>query len=69
MHIKTYSWDYTCGDGCCYNYGVDLTIDGVTYEDQTFSSIQEALEFVIINILGHTVENTSDPEEEEWGYK
>jgi hypothetical protein len=26
--IETQSWYYTCGDGCCYDYGVNLFING-----------------------------------------
>lgn len=26
--IKLEEWDYTCGDGCCYDYGVLLKLNG-----------------------------------------
>jgi hypothetical protein len=28
LKIKTKSWDYTCGDGCCYTWGTDVFING-----------------------------------------
>ncbi|MDR6218645.1 hypothetical protein [Deinococcus soli (ex Cha et al. 2016)] len=32
VEIDFHSWDYTCGDGCCYLYGTDILIDGRTLE-------------------------------------
>ena len=28
VEITFHSWDYTCGDGCCFLYGTDVLIDG-----------------------------------------
>lgn len=28
MKIEFKEWDYTCGDGCCYEWGTDLYVDG-----------------------------------------
>lgn len=25
--VRFEEWEHTCGDGCCYNYGVDLFIN------------------------------------------
>lgn len=32
MKITLREWDYTCGDGCCYNYGTQILIDGKEVE-------------------------------------
>ena len=28
MKISVEYWDYTCGDGCCYDWGYDVFVDG-----------------------------------------
>ena len=28
--IELKDWDWECGDGCCYDYGTELIIDGVS---------------------------------------
>lgn len=35
--IETEDYYWTCGDGCCDNYGTNLYIDGVLVEDETFA--------------------------------
>jgi hypothetical protein len=35
--LKSKCWDSTCGDGCCYTWGVDLSING---EEITIFSAQ-----------------------------
>lgn len=45
--IETESWDYTCGDGCCYDYGERLYINGVEVEG-AYSDVDVDL---IINVL------------------
>lgn len=27
MKITIKDWDHTCGDGCCYTWGVDVKLD------------------------------------------
>ena len=48
MHtIKLESWDYTCGDGCCYEYGIVLTVDGKSitrHFDARAHSLKELLD-------------------------
>lgn len=56
MKIETQDWSYTCGDGCCYNYGTTLYIDGNEIEDRTFSSSGDAYEYVLTEILGFEVD-------------
>jgi hypothetical protein len=33
LKVSKREWDYTCGDGCCYEYGVEI---GFTKEDGTY---------------------------------
>lgn len=54
MKIETQDWDYTCGDGCCYEYGTNLFIDGEQI-DERFSCKSDALEGALIR-LGFEVE-------------
>lgn len=51
--VRFEEWDYTCGDGCCYEYGVDLFINDkhVSSYAQCDQAIIETLEF-----LGYEVE-------------
>lgn len=47
-------WDYTCADGCCYDYGTDVIINGErvsTYQSNLEQTLREVLEY-----LGHKVE-------------
>lgn len=32
MKITLRDWEYTCGDGCCYEYGTQILIDGKEVE-------------------------------------
>lgn len=53
MKIKVEYWDYECGEpDCCYDWGYNLVIDGVKLE-RDFSSVSDALWFVLTDILGH----------------
>lgn len=46
-------WDYTCGDGCCYEWGVNvwITDDGVETEYD-----EPSVEDAILKHLGVSVE-------------
>ncbi len=47
-------WEYTCGDGCCYEWGTDVMINGErvsTYQSNLEQTLREVLEH-----LGHKVE-------------
>ena len=56
MKIETQDWSNTCGDGCCYNYGTTLYIDGKEIEERTFSSCGDAYEYVLTELLGIEVD-------------
>lgn len=32
LNIELRSWDYTCGDGCCTDYGTEIFLDGELLE-------------------------------------
>jgi hypothetical protein len=58
MKIKIEPWEYTCGEpGCCYDWGYQLIVDGVSLGDD-FTSEADALSHVLVEILGHTVEES-----------
>lgn len=52
--IETESWDYTCGDGCCYDYGTRLYVNGeqvsVGSSDVDVTAIANVLE-----VLGYEI--------------
>lgn len=56
IEAKERYYDRSCG--CCSDWGVTLVIDGKEVEDRTFSSATEAYEYVLEEILGHTVKYT-----------
>ncbi len=55
MKVKMREWSYDRSCGCCSEWGIDLTLDGKEVE-RTFSSTQEALEYVLQDLLGCEVE-------------
>jgi hypothetical protein len=54
MLIVTEGWEHSCGNGCCFDYGYLLYLDGVLV-DKDFESEAEALTFVLTDVLGHEV--------------
>jgi hypothetical protein len=32
LKIEIEDWDYNCGDGCCYEWGSTVTVNGVKLE-------------------------------------
>lgn len=58
--VQTKHWSYTCGDGCCSDYGVDLYINDErvgTWIDDSSDAVIETLKH-----LGYDVEEL----ETEW---
>lgn len=53
INISFEEWDYTCGDGCCYDYGITLKV-----EDEEISVYAE-----------HNIEDTITKLLEHLGYK
>jgi hypothetical protein len=54
LNIELEDWDHTCGDGCCYTWGVTIRVNGVELEGDG-SSAQQALSTVLKH-LGYEVE-------------
>lgn len=48
LDITFHEWDYTCGDGCCYDYGTDIIINGVQIDTS-----HDDPEHVIVTVLEH----------------
>jgi len=49
--IKLKDWDYTCGDGCCYEYGIEIEMDGELCDNEySGDSVTGSLEFVLTKL-------------------
>jgi hypothetical protein len=51
--IELEEWDHTCNDGCCYDYGVNIFINGEQIEDEDGSNPHQLLK-AVLNKLGYT---------------
>ena len=54
VKIKLHEYYYSCGDGCCSNYGTITTVNGVEMESHN-QDVQTILEQVLTH-LGYKVE-------------
>jgi len=46
--IKLDSWDYTCGDKCCYMYGTSISVNGVECENEyAGDDVVKSIEFIL----------------------
>ena len=46
--IEINEWHYTCADGCCDNYRIEVSVNGVKCEDQHAGECAEkTLDFVL----------------------
>jgi hypothetical protein len=50
--IELEEWDHTCGDGCCYTYGVNIFVNGEQIEDEDGSNPHQLLT-AVLNKLGY----------------
>lgn len=55
LNIEFADWDYTCGDGCCYTYGMDIYLNGEKLDEQNAEDSKNALK-VVLEKLGYNVE-------------
>ena len=53
INIKPY--EYECGDGCCYDRGDSIYVDGVQLGDIPCGSVENALQLILTH-LGYEVE-------------
>jgi hypothetical protein len=51
--IELEEWDHTCGDGCCYTFGVNIFVNGEQIEDEDGSNPHQLLT-AVLNKLGYT---------------
>jgi len=51
--IELEEWDHTCGDGCCYTYGVNIFVNGEQIEDEDGTNPHQLLT-AVLNKLGYT---------------
>jgi hypothetical protein len=51
--IELEEWDHTCNDGCCYDYGVNIFVNGEQIEDEDGSNPHQLLK-AVLNKLGYT---------------
>jgi hypothetical protein len=54
LKIKTKSWNYTCGDGCCYTWGTDVFINGKKVSQGNSDNINTILKEVLEH-LGYQI--------------
>jgi len=54
VKLEIETWDYTCGDGCCYEWGTTLTVNGTEME---FNNDVDEMRLVqVLEFLGYEVE-------------
>jgi hypothetical protein len=51
--IELEEWNHTCGDGCCYTYGVDIFVNGEQIKDEDGTNPHQLLT-AVLNKLGYT---------------
>jgi hypothetical protein len=60
VKIELKGWSYTCGDGCCSEWGTDILVNGKELEGNG-GDVKDTLE-VVFKELGINVEITEDYE-------
>lgn len=63
LKIELHEYGYSCGDGCCYNYGTITTINGV--ELPCHNQDAETILRQVLEHLGYKVEIISSDDIEE----
>lgn len=48
IKLTLVDWDYTCADGCCYDWGTDVFVNG-----EEVSTYQSSLEQTLRDVLEH----------------
>ena len=60
VFITLQDWTYECGDGCCFDAGVSLIVNGVECNNQNAGGdVEQALVFTLKQ-LGFEAEITSE---------
>jgi hypothetical protein len=56
LKIGLKNWTYNCGDGCCTNYGIEISLNGKDCDNEyAGDDVENSLEFVL-GQLGYEVE-------------
>jgi N-acetyl-anhydromuramyl-L-alanine amidase AmpD len=55
LRITLKDWEHTCGDGCCYDYGQDIYLDGEKLDEQHAEDSENALR-AVLEKLGYKIE-------------
>ena len=63
IKITFKDWDYTCGDGCCYDAGQDIYLNGQKLDEQHAEDSTNALKAVLTK-LGYEIEFNYEYESE-----
>jgi len=61
--IKLVDWDYECADGCCFDYGQDIYLNGKQLDESHAENNENAL-IAVLNELGYEVEIQNEIENE-----
>ena len=51
INVTLRNWDYTCSDGCCYDYGVELIINGKAVDEETSSYMGDNVKRSLVEVL------------------
>ena len=61
VNIEIVDWEYTCADKCCYDWGVDVYIDGEKIDEVTYEDTESILK-AVLEKLGYKVRIERRPE-------
>ena len=68
IKIGIKSYDYECGDHCCYEQGESIYVDGEHVQDIPFATIQDAL-LAVLHHIGYDeveIEGLDEDGEVDW---
>jgi hypothetical protein len=63
LKIKLVDWEYECGDGCCYDSGQDIHLNGKQLNENHAENNENAL-IAVLTELGYEVEIENKIEDE-----
>ena len=62
MKIELVDWEWECGDGCCYESGTELIIDGKSQLSNVIYNEAELIRTILeyVGITDFTIEETNE---------
>lgn len=55
--IELVHWDYTCGDGCCTDYGLKLVLNGEVLDSYFCNNTESGIKALLDKLnVEHTIE-------------